>query len=226
MQAEAGQPLEEIIARKDLERRASDGLFFWGVGNAPALMSRGLARTGAKVPVLFSIMKSKPKAVDAAPTRVWLWRRYFDCHGRERPVPPAVVVTSRGTPLGGPKRHHAALICRSDGPLRLAVDGRCFDPGAYRNAGPGGAPVGASQVTSLLRAIGPERDHSAYRVNLSAWLADSYWVRLTDPVELTPEQRQVLAGTPDLSEDDWRNFARDCKSAREPERMRQRDLLF
>ena len=36
MQSEAGEGLPKILRRKDLERRAGAGLFFWGVGNAPA----------------------------------------------------------------------------------------------------------------------------------------------------------------------------------------------
>ena len=36
MQAEAGQRLETIIARKEIERQAGEGLFLWGVGSAPS----------------------------------------------------------------------------------------------------------------------------------------------------------------------------------------------
>jgi hypothetical protein len=34
MQAEAGEPLAAIIARKEVERLAGDGVFFWGMGSA------------------------------------------------------------------------------------------------------------------------------------------------------------------------------------------------
>lgn len=33
MQAEAGQSLDAIVRRKELEREANGGLFLWGVGN-------------------------------------------------------------------------------------------------------------------------------------------------------------------------------------------------
>ena len=39
MQAEAGQGLELILRRKERERVAGDGRFFWGVGNAPAVIT-------------------------------------------------------------------------------------------------------------------------------------------------------------------------------------------
>lgn len=68
MQAEAGQPIETIVARKELERQAGDGMFMWGVGNAPALLINTLARLEQRVPVVFSLMKTKPKAVDLAPS--------------------------------------------------------------------------------------------------------------------------------------------------------------
>ncbi len=35
MQAESGQDLLNIVRRKEIERRANGGIFFWGVGNAP-----------------------------------------------------------------------------------------------------------------------------------------------------------------------------------------------
>jgi hypothetical protein len=63
MQAEAGQELAAIMARKELERLAGDGLFFWGIGNAPSRAVGQLARVGHEIDVVFSVMKSRPKAV-------------------------------------------------------------------------------------------------------------------------------------------------------------------
>ena len=34
MQAEAGQGLAAIVARKEAERAAVDGIFWWGIGNS------------------------------------------------------------------------------------------------------------------------------------------------------------------------------------------------
>src|SRR5262249_50913447 len=95
MQAEAGQTLESIVARKERERRAGNGVFFWGVGNAPASMSRDLARAEIPVRVIFSIMKSRPKRIDSNPSKVVVWRRYVDANGVARDLPPHAMVTSR-----------------------------------------------------------------------------------------------------------------------------------
>jgi hypothetical protein len=192
MQAEAGQGLETIVARKERERRAGNGAFLWGVGNAPALIANVLARAGLPVRAIFSIMKSPPKPVDVAPARIVAWRRYVDADGVERPLPAHGLVTSRADSASGPKKIHYALMCHSSEPLSLRSGTEPFDPTAFRNAGGTGAPVGHSQVTALLKRVAEEATTSNYEVNLSAWLTDSYWVRLTDPVEVTPAKQQLL----------------------------------
>jgi hypothetical protein len=183
MQAEGGQMLDAILARKELERHAGDGCFMWGVGNPPALLTRSLSRAGVPVRVIFSIMKTKPKAIDVAPGRTVAWRCFIDAQGIERPLPHFALVTSRGDSASGAKRSHYALMCRSDEPLALTHD-EPFDPGAFRNAGGTGAQVGASQVTALLRRVDDSSRSAGYAANMKAWLTGSYWVRLTDPVEL------------------------------------------
>lgn len=192
MQTEAGQALAAIIERKELERQAGGGSFLWGVGNAPAVIASVLSRAGIPVRAVFSVMKSKPKLVDVAPARTVAWRRYVDAHGADRPLPPNALVTSRADSAGGAKRMHHALMCRSDTPLELRR-GETFDPSAFRNAGGTGAPVGASQVTALLKRVDGDHGTADYEANLTAWLADSYWVRLTDPVELDAARLEMLA---------------------------------
>lgn len=199
MQAEAGQTLDDIVARKEIERRAGEGVFLWGVGNAPARETAAYARAGVPVSVVFSIMKSKPRPIDHTPASLLLWRRYIDFDGMERELPPQAFVTSRGETRAGGKRAHYALMCASASPLRLQR-GVGFDPSAFRNVGPKGGPVGASQVTALLRRVaasGPP----AYEANLTAGLVGSYWVRLTDPVVIAPADlswvgEAVRAGSP------------------------------
>lgn len=201
MQAEAGQPLEIIVGRKETERRLGGGLFCWGVGNAPASAINALARMGTPVLAIFSIMKSKPKSIDTKPGRIVAWRRYFDSEGVLRPLPAHVLVTSRGDSATGPKQKHFALMCWSDQPLTLQT-GLPFDPSAYRNVGGRGAPVGASQVTALLRKSSQSLNETAYEVNLRAQLAGGYWVRLADPIELSLLDREKLAQR-DLDDDAW-----------------------
>ena len=211
MQAEAGQTLDAILARKERERLAGDGHFLWGVGNAPALAIRALVRLRRRIPVVFSLMKTKARAIDASPARILIWRRYIDTHGVERSLPDNALVTSRGGGPKGPKKVHYALMCRSDGPLHLQR-GDAFDHRAYRNATSTGAPVGSSQVTALLKPSGEPSSKAEYEVNLYAWLAESYWVRLTDPLELSPFKVEALARCTHLALDHWSDFVGTLRS--------------
>lgn len=192
MQAQAGQDIESIVARKELERRAGDGLFFWGVGNAPSRSVGKLAATGEDIDVVFSLMKSRPQARDVAPAGVLVWRTYFDRHEVEHPLPPHVLVTSRMEAGSRARAVHYALVCSS--PEELRLDGRGpFDPSAYRNIGDAGRPVGSSQVTALVVRTRAESPVSDYWINFRAKLAGSYWVRLARPCVLAQASRASLA---------------------------------
>jgi len=212
MQAEAGQGLQSIVARKELERRAGKGLFFWGVGNAPAVLANVLARAAVPVPVIFSVMKSRPKAVDIAPSRVVAWRRYIDEHGVERELPQHTLVTSRADSPSGPKRTHYALICYSADPLKLQAHPPPFDPSAFRNAGGTGAPVGNSQVTALLKRVSNEDRTSDYAINFEAQLAGGYWVRLADPVLVDAKNARLLDRTDSATLSEWLDLVGSMRS--------------
>ncbi|QYA17414.1 MULTISPECIES: hypothetical protein [Rhizobiaceae] len=219
MQSEAGQELDKIVQRKENERRAGGGLFFWGVGNAPSKAIPALARLKREVPIYFSIMKSKPKLADSAPSSVVVWRRYIDLHGMERPLPPSALITSRGNSGSGTqKTRHFALVCTWDEKLELKY-GRPFDHHMYRNAGPNGGQIGASQVTALLT-----RDRSIngaaaqYEVNLEARLTGGYWVRLTDPIPLSDSQIALYNCANVTSSIDWIEFVSELRQ-RAPTRV-------
>jgi hypothetical protein len=202
MQTEAGQGLKAIFARKEAERAAGGGVFLWGVGNAPGATPGRLVRDGINPPVVFSVMKSRPKQADVGPTSVVAWRSYVTVDGRETSLPAHSLVTSRG-PIGTalPSRHYA-LFCHSHAPLALGDFGG-FDPGGFRNLGGTGAPVGASQVTALLRRSGPATGES-YRINLAATLTGDLWVRLGDPVIMSSEKLEALhAFDSDASIEEW-----------------------
>jgi hypothetical protein len=204
MQAEAGEELVRIVRRKDLERRAGDGLFFWGVGNAPSRAIPALARAGDPIDVLFSVMKSKPKARDVAPARVLAWRSYVAGDGVIRPLPRNVLVTSRASG----RDHHYALMCRSESALDVSDEGP-FDPSAYRNFGAGGV-VGSSQVTALLERCAPD-GFSDYRIAMRARLTGGLWVKLIDPAEVTGIARTALEGVP-ADEDAWLELVGSVRS--------------
>jgi hypothetical protein len=212
MQTEAGQPLADIIKRKELERQAGDGVFFWGVGNAPSTLIKPLARVGVQIPVIFSVMKSAPRKVDEDPTGTLLWEGYIDHDSMERDVPPHVMVTSRSETGSGPKTVHYALMCHSEAPLELRTD-HSFNHREYRNAGTGGA-IGASQVTALLE---PHIEASArpaeYSQSLVADLIGSYWVKLTRPKLL--ERTKPEVGVETLF--DYRRLVSQCRTTGKPE---------
>jgi hypothetical protein len=214
MHAHAGQNLSLILARKELERRTGEGLFFWGVGNAPGQSLTQVAKAALNVDVVFSLMKSQPKAADVSASEIFVWRRYFDMHNYERPLPIHSLITSRGYAAGQPRRGHYALMCRADRPLTLGDFG-IFDPSAYRNVSRVGAPVGSSQVTALLRRVNEEGPHSDYRINFYAKLVDSYWVKLSDPVRLSDNRRiemaRELAQVLSYTRADWRNIVAELR---------------
>lgn len=202
MQAESGQQLSAIIERKERERIAGSGCFFWGVGNAPSIAVRPLARLGVSVPVVFSTMKSKPKRIDQHPKAILVWRKYFDLYDVERELPPHVLITSRAHSGAKAKTRHYALMCLSHEPLMLRK-GTSFDPTAFRNAGPMGASLGASQVTALVRRVRPSTEVSVYEANLHAELTGSYWVRLSDPAMIDSSVGNLMHERPPEENAEW-----------------------
>lgn len=221
MQTEAGQGLGAIVRRKELERQSGDGLFFWGVGNAPSTLTRPLARTGVPIPVIFSVMKTAPKKADVAPDGIVAWNSYIDRDGVEREIPDHVLVISRGSTGGGPKKVHYALMCKSSSPL--AIDDTIpFNHRGYRNAGVSGGTIGASQVTALLEpSLSIDVSPADYRQNMIAELTGSYWVRLTRPNPVRPEHATIDV----YSLDDYRRTVAQCRNVSQV-RLPEAHLLF
>jgi hypothetical protein len=218
MQAEAGQPLEAIVRRKELERCAGGGLFFWGIGNALGDNLRRLVAADPGPAVLFSIMRSKPKRQDVDPRALLIWTAYVDLGGRTSAMPPHALVLSRGETTAGDKRRHYALVCQSAEPLRVAYHGK-LDLSHFRNLGSTAPRVGASQVTAVVehgRLVGDQLDVAspslsssstpasareavegpAYDVNMRAKLAPPYFVRLARPLLVPADARAAVVGLP------------------------------
>lgn len=236
MQAESGQGLADIVRRKELERAAGGGQFWWGVGNALGdnllrLVARALAQEAAPS-VLFSIMRGRPKREDAAPDAVLLWTAYLDEAGRIAPLPGHVLVTSRGSTAAGDKRRHYALVCRSEQPLRLEMLG-ALEARHYRNLGSAAPGVGASQVTAVVEhaALAPKPEvplaavldgapgrggaGMRYDVNLRAALDQPYFVRLTRPVLLSCEDRDAVDAAAGSEPAAWLAFVRALRARAE-----------
>ncbi len=225
MQSEAGQQIDAIVMRKELERLAGDGLFCWGIGSPPPRSLRTFAIRGEPVDVVFSLMKSRPKITDVAPKGLMIWRRYVDFGGAEQALPPNTLITSS---LKNGNRAHYALMCCSEDKLELRKN-RPFDPSAYVNVSEAARPVGASQVTALVRRVRPEKSVADYHVNLKAILARSYWVKLTDPVELTASMRGKLEGSlaaaGEMSPADWLKFSIAMRGERQKKRRKAVEQL-
>jgi len=191
---EAGQEVSSILARKERERLATGGLFLWGIGNSVGPAMRHLVRLESVPLAVFSPMRSKPKAIDVAPSRVVRWTRALDMDGHDWSIPEAVTVLSRGSSVElGDKRYHYALVCRSGQPLQGLEIGRV----AYNRLVNllSGARLGASQVTAVVEHLKNVGDaQSVYPIAFTAELAFPYFVKLEDPVELQGEGIR-LAGT-------------------------------
>lgn len=174
---EAGQSIEGIIERKERERRANRGVFYWGIGNSIGPAVAELIARNARPEVLFSPILGAPRKVDASPLRVVAWTVAETPAGGLFDLPGTIRVTSHGE-----RRAHYALVCASDDPLSLAELGR-LQFHSLRNL-LSGNPVGASQVTAVVRDLGGSGIAGQYLVAMRAWLVPPYFLRLREPVAI------------------------------------------
>lgn len=180
---EAGEGIAGILARKEKERQATGGVFLWGIGNSVGPAMRELVRLEARPMVLFSPMRSKPKAIDVTPSGVLQWTYAEDLDGNEWPIPAGVKVTSRqGSEGGREKRSHFALVCRSAQPLEANGSGElCYEHLVNLQSE---NKLGASQVTAVVkRQDGVVDGATQYLVAFMAELVFPYFVRLENPVD-------------------------------------------
>jgi hypothetical protein len=177
MGAESGEGLEDIVRRKEAERMAGRGQFWWGIGNSLGSAARTAARLqGGSLPVLFSTMLSKPRVIDSAPEMVWMWTKWEDETGRTHDIPSHAKIISRGAVA---KDRHYALVCHSEVPLALARGRVHFDPTQCRT--PSGKVPGASQVTALLRGRPDGHRTGPYEISFRALLVEPWAVKLVRP---------------------------------------------
>ena len=184
--AAAGEEPGAIIQRKEFERKARCGVFFWQVGNAPPDKILDLREGKDPVQVVFSRLRGKPQAKDKTPEKVSVWRKYYDgrCKKTKR-LPDGVLVTSRGT---GCKCSYA-LVCRSKEKLSWPKEKKekgerpSFDPDLLDKR------IARQQVTALFKK--DECYHKKpdwmfkYQKDMEALLVleEGGWVRLEDPKE-------------------------------------------
>lgn len=180
---EAGEKIDSILARKEQERMATGGLFLWGIGNSVGPAIRDLIRLEERPMVLFSPMRSKPKAIDVAPAGLTVWSEALDLDGRDWPIPQGVKVTSRqGSETGRTKRSHYALVCRSSTPLK-AHDLTTLRYEELVNL-QSKNKLGASQVTAVVEKLTQgTAECTTYPVAFMAELVFPYFVKLGAPLE-------------------------------------------
>ena len=145
---ETGEMLTNIIARKEAERLAGKGTFWWGVGNSlGSRLTKEAQAAGGILPLLFLVPKRPTIArrEDVAPAFEFHWTRWQADDGKTASVPSHAHVISRGDEN---KRKHYALVCRSETPLTFDTNGPTFDLRQCTTA-TGKAP-GSSQVTALV----------------------------------------------------------------------------
>jgi len=120
---DAGESPEHIVVRKEAERIAGSGEFWWGV-DAPLGISVEVKaeQNGGTLPVLFSRSRNIDNQ-QSSQVRVWeTWRSLLhpQQHGR---VPGHIIVTSGHNP--GKRQTRYALTCHSDVKLALGAVGFC-----------------------------------------------------------------------------------------------------
>jgi len=211
--ADSGEGLTAIICRKELERQAGQGTFYWGVGNSVGSAVTELAVDGQHPAVVFSRMRDAASAPAAKAEReagaLLLWRACLDRHGNAQPLPAHVVVTSRAPadPANQPRAHYA-LVCHTGETLSAESHGvmRFNELINYTS----GRPLGYSHVTALVkrRKAGAPPGGPDYPVLMVAALRPPYVVQLQDPLLLLPDVAMSLGrSAAQLDVDGWRKFA-------------------
>jgi hypothetical protein len=178
MGIESGESLEDIVKRKNAERLAGGGEFWWGIGSSLGSAVREAARSnGGRLPVLFSKMLGRARPADHSPQMVWKWTAWE--YGEVRNLPSHAHVISRGALA---KEKHYASVCYSESPISLGQRGKPFDPKLCRT--PSGKVPGPSQVTALLRGSPEAHKSGPYEVAFQATLVQPWAVKLLRPKPL------------------------------------------
>lgn len=214
---EAGEAIQSIIARKEVERIGNEGIFLWGIGNALGPSIAALLHNARMPEVLFTPIRSAPRAVDVSPTAIVAWTSAETIDGSSYDLPPASFVTSRAPSRAG--KSHYALVCRAERTLTIEESEDRFFGSQMKNLKSGNL-VGFSQVTSVvcrdekLPATGAQ-----YMVAMRAQLVFPYFVRLCDPVEVP-----VAA---DVSDPRFQRAVRSQNAAHHRvQRQKSRQLVF
>jgi hypothetical protein len=195
---ESGETAEEILARKELERRsgirAHKNEFWWGIdkkGTAQAI-NRLISQHGAKVLLFSAIKNQEPPKKSSASSDVLVWTKYrMPGSNPLHDIPKHVLITSAvATKSGGIRTTHFALICSSSFPIKMGGRVFRFSSSHYKNLSKDGK-LGRSAkeqrtTAALVRCTsspisGAECDSI---IDFSADLCAPYCVELSDPKQI------------------------------------------
>ena len=193
----SGETAEEVLARKDLERRsgarAHKHEFWWGIGEKGTALSinRLISQHGATVVLFFAIQNQKPPK-QSSESNVLVWRKYRTLgSGVLHDIPKHVLITSAAVTKGGTlRRTHFALICNSNVPIKMGGRVFRFSNCHYKNLNKDGklgkSARGQRTTTALVRwtnspISGAECDSI---IDFSASLCAPYCVELSDPKQI------------------------------------------
>jgi hypothetical protein len=209
---ESGETAKEIVARKDLERRAGVGThkneFWWGVGEKGTAQSTQtlISQHGGNT-VLFSAIKDQTPPNKGSATDALVWRKYRMLGGDIlQDIPKHVLITSAAVTKGGTTRtKHFALVCNSSFPLKMGGRVFRFSNAHYKNLSKDGklgkSARGKRSIAALVRwtnfpISGAECDSF---IDFYADLCTPYCVELCDPARISSSavsklNRQIARG--------------------------------
>lgn len=201
---EAGEQVSQILARKEAERLANDGIFLWGIGNAVWPSMRQLLSIEPHPQAIFSPIRSTARKEDVVPEEVVRWTSAQTPEGNSYKIPDGSIVTSRAKRPGRRNRHYA-LVCVSSVALRLDLEAEKFAFSGLCNLMTG-RPVGASQVTAIVRNTNSSlmRHPPFYAAALRVALSPPYFIELADPVVARNELSLIASDFPLAHQLGWR----------------------
>ena len=209
---ESGETAEEILARKDLERRSGVGghknEFWWGVGERGTAQSTQtlISQHGGNT-VLFSAIKDQKPPNKGSATDALVWRKYRMLGGDIlQDIPKHVLITSAAVTKGGTTRtKHFALVCNSSFPLKMGGRVFRFSNAHYKNFSKDGkvgkSATGKRTTAALVRWTGSPISGAECDsvIDFYADFCTPYCVELFDPVRISPTvvaklNRQIASG--------------------------------
>ena len=209
MGAEAGQTLDSIIYRKELERASDNGIFIWGIGNSLGDRIWKFVDNIKRPKVLFSEIKSKAKVIDANPDKIYQWTYYRDRYGNCKKLPRHSLVLSRAYSKSAIKSKHYALVCFKNKKI-TGEKWQKINFANLKNIYSEKKKLGYSQVTAIVEPNGNELKNSLnYDVVFSAELKEPYFITLLNPLEVPKEEIKILDAlleSKGLSQSDWKNW--------------------